>query len=182
MKEMVERCLVTVGKDENQTGMVVFPYNEEDVLERFGVETTKELKFVDHPESKVSVAQFNYIIGESEARSAKIEEQINASVRFLINRLKENPEWKGTQDTVPLGYEDAIIWNWCMKEDYHHPDEKVKVWYYGRELKVFYGEKNNDNLLYRKRVRRKLNEYQKFFMIYIWKMKKNIKILIGIGH
>ena len=32
-----------------------------------------------------------------------------------------------------------------MKEDYHHPDEKVKVWYYGRELKVFYGEKNNDN-------------------------------------
>lgn len=102
MKEMVERCLVTVGKDENQTGMVVFPYNEEDVLERFGVETTKELKFVDHPESKVSVAQFNYIIGESEARSAKIEEQINASVRFLINRLKENPEWKGTQDTVPL--------------------------------------------------------------------------------
>ena len=66
MKEMVERCLVTVGKDENQTGMVVFPYNEEDVLERFGVETTKELKFVDHPESKVSVAQFNYIIGESE--------------------------------------------------------------------------------------------------------------------
>ena len=36
MKEMVERCLVTVGKDENQTGMVVFPYNEEDVLERFG--------------------------------------------------------------------------------------------------------------------------------------------------
>ena len=145
MKEMVERCLVTVGKDENQTGMVVFPYNEEDVLERFGVETTKELKFVDHPESKVSVAQFNYIIGESEARSAKIEEQINASVRFLINRLKENPEWKGTQDTVPLGYEDAIIWNWCMKEDYHHPDEKVKLWYYGRELKVFYGEKNNDN-------------------------------------
>lgn len=32
-----------------------------------------------------------------------------------------------------------------MKEDYHHPDEKVKVWYYGRELKVFYGEKNSDN-------------------------------------
>lgn len=48
MKEMVERCLVTVGKDENQTGMVVFPYNEEDVLERFGVETTKELKLEIH--------------------------------------------------------------------------------------------------------------------------------------
>lgn len=95
MKEMVERCLVTVGKDENQTGMVVFPYNEEDVLERFGVETTKELKFVDHPESKVSVAQFNYIIGESEARSAiKMENEQTEGVITVVKSFRVYPEEK----------------------------------------------------------------------------------------
>lgn len=142
MKDMIERCLGTRNKDENIVNMVVFPYNEEEVLEQFGVENSKDLCFVDKPESKMSVAQFNYIMKEAEARAAKIEEQINASVRFLQLRMEENQEWKGTSDTVPLSFEDGIVWSWCMKEDYHHPEEKVKVWYHGGELKVFYGEKS----------------------------------------
>lgn len=155
MKDKVERCIGTINKDENLYGMVVFPYNEEEILEQFGVEDSRDLYFVDKPESKISVAQFNYVIGEAEARAAKIEEQINASVRFLQRRLEENPEWKGTSDTVPLSYEDSIVWSWCMKEDYQHPDEKVKVWYYGGELNVFYGEKNDNNTYKRSRRKRR---------------------------
>lgn len=144
MKDMIERCLGTREKDENIVSMVVFPYNEEEVLEQFGVEDPKELYFVDKPESKMSVAKFNYIIKEAEARAAKITEQINSCVRFLQLKMEENPEWKGTSDTVPLNFEDTIVWSWCMKEDYRHPDEKVKVWYFKGELNVFYGEKNEN--------------------------------------
>lgn len=144
MKDMVERCLETVGKEENIMGRVIFPYNEEEVLETFGIEDTKDLRFVDKRESKMSVAQFNHIIGEAEARGAKIEEQINASVRFLQRRMVENPEWKGTADEIPLNFEDGIVWNWCMKEDYRHPDEKVKVWNFKGVLNVFYGERDEN--------------------------------------
>lgn len=143
MENLVERCLGTRGKDENTTGMVTFPCNEEELLEQFGVEDTKDLYFVDRPESKMSVSQFNYIMREAEARAAKIESQIDASVKFLQLRMEENPEWKGTSDVVPLSFEDQIVWNWCMKKDYQHPEEKVKVWCYSGELNVFYGEKKD---------------------------------------
>lgn len=121
--------------------MVTFPYNEEEVLERFGVESTKDLYFVDRPESKLSIAKFNYVIREAEARGQKIESTINAAVNFLKQKMKENKEWKGTSENIPLSYDDCIVWKYCMKEDYKHPDEKVKVWLHAHELNVFYGEK-----------------------------------------
>lgn len=144
MENLVERCLGTRGKDENITGMVVFPCNIEEILEQFCVESTEELYFVDRPESKMSIQQFNYIMNEAEARAVKIESQIDATVKFLQLRMEENPEWKGTSDVIPLSFEDQIVWNWCMKKDYQHPEEKVKVWCYSGELNVFYGEKKDN--------------------------------------
>lgn len=140
MEYLVERCVGTKGKEENKVSMVVFPYNEEEILEQFGVESTKELYFVDRPESKASVSWFNYVMSEAEARVHKIEEQINASVKFLELRMKENPNYKGTTDTIPLSAEDNNIWNYIMKEQYKPANELVKVWCHSRELNVFYGK------------------------------------------
>ena len=47
MKDMIERALSTRDKDENIMGMVTFPCNEEEVLQRFQVDDLKELYFAD---------------------------------------------------------------------------------------------------------------------------------------
>ena len=94
MKTAIERPVTTCGKDENIMSMVVFPCNEEDLKERFQVsDLAKELKFVDVPESKVSIPRFNGLVLDSPSRGAKLEEQINAAVRYLEERLLENPQW-----------------------------------------------------------------------------------------
>lgn len=67
MKDMIERALSTRDKDENIMGMVTFPCNEEEVLQRFQVDDLKELYFVDRPDSRMSVARFNHIIREADA-------------------------------------------------------------------------------------------------------------------
>lgn len=59
MKDMIERALSTRDKDENIMGMVTFPCNKEEVLQRFQVDDLKELYFVDRPDSRMSVARFN---------------------------------------------------------------------------------------------------------------------------
>lgn len=141
MKTAIERPVITCGKDENIMSMVVFPCNEEDLKERFQVsDLVKELKFVDVPESKVSIPRFNGLVLDSPSRGAKLEEQINAAVRYLEERLLENPQWRGKSEEIPLNFADSMVWNWCMKDDYRHPNEKVKVWYYRCALTVFYGE------------------------------------------
>ena len=141
MKTAIERPVITCGKDENIMSMVVFPCNEEDLKERFQVsDLVKELKFVDVPESKVSIPRFNGLVLDSPSRGAKLEEQINAAVRYLEERLLENPQWRGKSEEIPLNFADSMVWNWCMKDDYRHPNEKVKVWYYRGALTVFYGE------------------------------------------
>ena len=45
MKDMIERALSTRDKDENIMGMVTFPCNKEEVLQRFQVDDLKELYF-----------------------------------------------------------------------------------------------------------------------------------------
>lgn len=141
MKTTIERPVTTCGKDENIMSMVVFPCNEEDLKERFQVsDLARELKFVDVPESKVSIPRFNGLVLDSPSRGAKLEEQINAAVRYLEERLLENPQWRGKSEEIPLNFADSMVWNWCMKDDYRHPNEKVKVWYYRGALTVFYGE------------------------------------------
>lgn len=141
MKTTIERPVTTCGKDENIMSMVVFPCNEEDLKERFQMsDLARELKFVDVPESKVSIPRFNGLVLDSPSRGAKLEEQINAAVRYLEERLLENPQWRGKSEEIPLNFADSMVWNWCMKDDYRHPNEKVKVWYYRGALTVFYGE------------------------------------------
>lgn len=145
MKTAIERPVITCGKDENIMSMVVFPCNEEDLKERFQVsDLVKELKFVDVPESKVSIPRFNGLVLDSPSRGAKLEEQINAAVRYLEERLLENPQWRGKSEEIPLNFADSMVWNWCMKDDYRHPNEKVKVWYYRGALTVFYGEQKEN--------------------------------------
>lgn len=61
----VERGLTTVGKEENICSMVVFPYNEDDVKEQFQVEDVDELRFMDNPDSRLSVGRFNDIMREA---------------------------------------------------------------------------------------------------------------------
>ena len=67
MKDMIERALSTRDKDENIMGMVTFPCNKVG-LQRFQVDDLKELYFVDRPDSRMSVARFNHIIREADAR------------------------------------------------------------------------------------------------------------------
>lgn len=146
MKTAIERPVTTCGKDENIMSMVVFPCNEEDLKERFQVsDLAKELKFVDVPESKVSIPRFNGLVLDSPSRGAKLEEQINAAVRYLKERLLENPQWRGKSEEIPLNFADSMVWNWCMKDDYRHPNEKVKVWYYRGALTVFFGEQKESS-------------------------------------
>ena len=141
MKTTIERPVTTCCKDETIMSMVVFPCNEEDLKERFQVsDLARELKFVDVPESKVSIPRFNGLVLDSPSRGAKLEEQINAAVRYLEERLLENPQWRGKSEEIPLNFADSMVWNWCTKDDYRHPNEKVKVWYYRGALTVFYGE------------------------------------------
>ena len=146
MKTAIERPVTTCGKDENIMSMVVFPCNEEDLKERFQVsDLAKELKFVDVPESQVSIPRFNGLVLDSPSRGAKLEEQINAAVRYLEERLLENPQWRGKSEEIPLNFADSMVWNWCMKDDYRHPNEKVKVWYYRGALTVFFGEQKESS-------------------------------------
>ena len=79
MKDMIERALSTRDKDENIMGMVTFPCNEEEILQRFQVDDLKELYFVDRPDSRMSVDL--------------ISRPVKLSVgRDLITYLKERPE------------------------------------------------------------------------------------------
>lgn len=91
----------------------------------------------------MSVARFNHIIREADARAEKINSMIGTAVCFLMDKLDQNPEWRGSSESVPLNFEDATVWNWCMKDDYQPVDEKTKVWFSRGSLTVYYGEQKN---------------------------------------
>ena len=137
----VERSLTTKGKEENITGVVTFPYNEDDVKERFDVKDMKELYFTDKPEGKLSVKQFNYIMCEAEDRVEKLKSQVDSVVVFLKKRITvkkvDGKDKKGVSDVIPLSFEDSVVWKYCMP-DYKHKDENVKVWRYRNDLTILY--------------------------------------------
>ncbi len=137
----VERSLTTKGKEENITGVVTFPYNEDDVKERFDVKDMKELYFTDKPEGKLSVKQFNYIMCEAEDRVEKLKSQVDSVVDFLKKRITvkkvDGKDKKGVSDVIPLSFEDSVVWKYCMP-DYKHKDENVKVWRYRNDLTILY--------------------------------------------
>ena len=140
MSELVERLVTTIGREENIMETVVFPYNEDDMKERFQVQDLHELYFADNPGGKMSVVAFNAIISQSDDRIEKIKDQIEATVKFLKKQMSKHPGWKGTSETFALSFEDSIIWRYFMKDQYKHEDEKVKVWKYSNDLTVYYGE------------------------------------------
>lgn len=137
----VERSLTTKGKEENITGVATFPYNEDDVKERFDVKDMKELYFTDKPEGKLSVKQFNYIMCEAEDRVEKLKSQVDSVVDFLKKRITvkkvDGKDKKGVSDVIPLSFEDSVVWKYCMP-DYKHKDENVKVWRYRNDLTILY--------------------------------------------
>ncbi|MBQ9887263.1 MAG: hypothetical protein IJM37_10480 [Lachnospiraceae bacterium] len=141
MKFNIERVVETKGLDENHISRVVFPCNLEELVAEMQVNTADDLVFVDKDADRYSVKQFNYIMRDADARAQKIIEEINATVRFLQQRMEKNPNYKGTSDNLALSQDDLVVWNYCMKDDYKHPDEKVAVWAYRGSLTVFYGEK-----------------------------------------
>ena len=138
----VERIVTTRGKEENLAGMITFPCNEDDLKERFEVEGLKGLYFADKPDGKLSVKQFNYIMRDAEGKIEKLESQIDAAVKFVEKKMKANQKeggnWKGISESVPLTFEDSVVWKYCM-QDYKHKKPHVKVWMYRGELTVLYG-------------------------------------------
>lgn len=140
--DKVVRTLQTVGREENIYREVVFPLNEDDILKYFEVEDINELRFADHVDGKVSVANFNRIIRESADRSSKIEDQIEVVVKYLKKRMEanKNKNYKGLVEVLPLTFEDGMVWSWCMKDSYRHKDEKVHVRRQKFDLSVYYGD------------------------------------------
>lgn len=140
MAELVERLVTTIGKEDNIMESVVFPYNEDDMKERFKVEDLHELYFADNPGGRMSVIAFNAIISQSDDRVQKITDQIEATVKFLKKQMLKHSTWRGISEIFVLSFEDSIIWRYCMKDQYKHKDKKVKVWVYNNNLTVYYGE------------------------------------------
>lgn len=138
MAYVVERMISTGGREENVSLMVTFPCGEEALIEKFEVKDLKTLYFTDFPDSKMSVESFDRIMFQAEDRGEKLKSQIEAVVKFLKKQIKAHPDWKGCRDEIRLSFEDSIIWYQCMKNDYKHKDEHVKVWAHGRDLSIAY--------------------------------------------
>ena len=92
MEMPVKRQVTTVGRDENITEMVTFPCNEDEIATWFHVNEMGELRFVDGMAPYLTVPEFNQAMREADGRMQKIESSIDAAVRFLEAKLRDNPE------------------------------------------------------------------------------------------
>ena len=122
MNDKVERFVTTKDRDENITGMVLFPYNEDKIATWF---------HVNEPE-------FNQVMREADGRMQKVESSIDAAVRFLEAKMRDNPEQKKVSEMVWLGFEDAAVWEFCMQDSYRPADEHVELSFSGILLQVTY--------------------------------------------
>ena len=48
---------------------------------------------------------------EADGRMQKVESSIDAAVRFLEAKMRDNPEQKKVSEMVWLGFEDAAVWS-----------------------------------------------------------------------
>ncbi len=94
MNDKVERFVTTKDRDENITGMVLFPYNEDKIATWFHVNELDELQFVGGSASDLTVPEFNQVMREADGRMQKVESSIDAAVRFLEAKMRDNPEQK----------------------------------------------------------------------------------------
>ena len=90
----VKRLVTTKGRDENIVEMVTFPCNEDEIATWFHVNELDELQFAGGSASDLTVPEFNQVMQEADGRIQKIESNINAAVRFLEAKLRDNPEQK----------------------------------------------------------------------------------------
>ena len=138
MNDKVERLVTTKDRDENITGMVLFPYNEDEIATWFHVNELDELRFADGIAPYLTVPEFNQAMREADGRMQKIESSIDAAVRFLEAKLRDNPEQKKVSEMVWLGFEDAAVWESCMQDNYRPADEHVELSFSGMLLQVTY--------------------------------------------
>ncbi|MEF2863652.1 hypothetical protein DXA92_15205 [Agathobaculum butyriciproducens] len=138
MNDKVERFVTTKDRDENITGMVLFPYNEDKIATWFHVNELDELQFVGGSASDLTVPEFNQVMREADGRMQKVESSIDAAVRFLEAKMRDNPEQKKVSEMVWLGFEDAAVWEFCMQDSYRPADEHVELSFSGILLQVTY--------------------------------------------
>ena len=134
----VKRQVTTVGRDENITEMVTFPCNEDEIATWFHVNEMGELHFADGIAPYLTVPEFNQAMREADGRMQKIESSIDAAVRFLEAKLRDNPEQKKVSEMVWLGFEDAAVWEFCMQDSYRPVDENVELSFSGMLLQGTY--------------------------------------------
>ncbi len=138
MNDKVERLVTTKDRDENITGMVMFPYNEDEIATWFHVNELDELHFADGMAPYLTVPEFNQAIREADGRMQKIESSIDATVRFLETKKQDDPKQKTVSEMVWLGFEDAAVWEFCMQDSYRPADEHVELSFSGMLLQVTY--------------------------------------------
>ena len=109
----VKRLVTTKGRDENIVETVAFPCNEDEIATWFHVNELDELQFAGGSASDLTVPEFNQVMREADGRIQKIESNIEADVRFLEAKLRDNPEQKKVSEMVWLGFEDAAVWEFC---------------------------------------------------------------------
>ncbi len=114
MNDKVERLVTTKDRDENITGMVMFPCNEDEIAAWFHVNELDELQFAGGMVPYLTVPEFNQAMREADGRIQKIKSNIDAAVRFLKAKLRVNPEQEKVSEMVWLGFEDAAVWEFCM--------------------------------------------------------------------
>ena len=134
----VKRLVMTVGMDENIMEMVTFPCNEDEIATWFHVNELDELQFADGSESDLTVPEFNQVMREADGRMQKIESSIDAAVRFLEAKLRDNPEQRKVSEKVWLGFEDAAVWEFCMQDSYRPVNEHIELSFFGILLQVTY--------------------------------------------
>lgn len=138
MNDKVERLVTTKDRDENITGMVMFPYNEDEIATWFHVNELDELHFADGMAPYLTVPEFNQAIREADGRMQKIGSSIDATVRFLETKKQDDPKQKTVSEMVWLGFEDAAVWEFCMQDSYRPADEHIELSFSGMLLQVTY--------------------------------------------
>lgn len=100
MNDKVERLITTQDREENITGMVLFPYNEEEIATWFHVNELDKLRFVDGMALYLTVPEFNQAMREADGcrRSRVRLMQLCVSLKRrnkMTQSKRQFPKWSG---------------------------------------------------------------------------------------
>ena len=93
----------------------------------FHVNELDELQFAGGSASDLTVPEFNQVMREADGRIQKIESNIDAAVRFLEAKLRDNPEQKKFRNGLAGISRDAAVWEFCMQDSYRPADEHIEL-------------------------------------------------------